>query len=195
MTAARTIILSVLLVACLFVTAEAGWITYHEPEFNGKILNIDTKQPIEGAVVVVAYQKETLGLGAGNLSSVIDVRETLTDKDGNFHFTSYTTLIQPFSWQAESVFIVFKPGYASINKLALKDYFTGKNTDEREGSWPGPEFKGLKYKLRAAGIVELPKLKTREQRLQASRVGITGYSAKDLPLLYNARNEEDKALY
>jgi len=173
--------------------SEAGWLIFHEPEFNGKILDIETNQPIEGAVVVVEYKKETMGLGGGNISWVIDVRETLTDKKGNFHFPSYTTLIQPFSWQIQPIFIIFKPGYASI-EWPLKKYFTGEETGVQEGTWPGPEFKGLKYRLRGLGIVELPRLTMREQRLVARRIGITGYTAKELPLLYKARDEESKAL-
>ena len=192
MTTVRIFILSVLIIAFMTASSEAGWLIYSEPEFNGKILDIETKQPIEGAVVVVEYNKKTMGMGA-SMSSVFDVRETLTDKDGYFHFPPYTTLIQPFSWQIPTVFIIFKPGYASI-ELPLKDYFTGEETREQEGSWPGPEFKGLMYRLRSPGIVELPKLMTREQRLIANSVGITGYTEKELPLLYKLRDEEYKFL-
>lgn len=185
----RITILSMLLVAFMAASSEAGWLIYHESEFNGKIIDIDTKQPIEGAVVVVEYKKETLGMGAGNYSTVIGVRETLTDKDGNFHFPSYTTLIQPFSWQDHTVFLIYKPGYASL-ELGLKNYFTGEKTTEREGSSPGSEFK---YRL-LAGIVELPQLRTREQRLSARMIYIEDYTAKELPLLYKALNEEGKLL-
>jgi hypothetical protein len=188
----RLIISSVLLVAFMAASSEAGWLIFHEPEFNGKILDIDAKQPIEGAVVVVEYKKETLGVGAGNMSSVIAVRETLTDKDGNFHFPSYTTLIQPFSWQIPTVFVIYKPGYASV-ELALKDYLTGKEKREVEGSWPIPEFKGLQYRL-LTETVELPKLSTREQRLMSRRIYIENYTAKELPHLYKALGEDGEAL-
>jgi hypothetical protein len=131
-----------LLITLFAASSEAGWLIYHEPEFNGTILDIDTKQPIEGAVVVVEYKKESMGVGAGNISWVIGVREALTSKEGKFRFPSYTTLIQPFSWQTHTVFLIYKPGYASL-QLALKDYLTGKETSEMEGSWPGPEFRGF----------------------------------------------------
>jgi len=172
-------------------SSEAGWLIYHEPEFNGKILDIETKQPIEGAVVVVEYKKKTMGIGA-SMSSMFDVRETLTDKDGKFHFSPYTTLIQPFSWQIPTGFVIFKPGYASL-KLG-SGYFTGEVTKEQEGTWPNLELEVLKYRLRGSGTVELPKLVTRGQRLIARMIDIEDYSAKELPLLYKAITEEGKAL-
>ena len=55
----------------------------------------------------------------------------------------------------------------------------------------GPKLKKGKVTF---GIVELPKLKTREERLRASRVGVSGYGSKDLPLLYKALNEEERYL-
>jgi len=186
--------MTVLLVGFLSSSANAAWPIYHEPEFNGQILDIDTKEPIEGAVVVVEYKKESMGMGAGHESSVIKVRETLTDKDGKFHIPSYTTtLLLPFTWQDHSIFIIYKPGYASI-QLALNDYFTGKDMSEQVGSWPDQDLRMLKYRLRCPGIVELPKLQTREQRLRARRIYIVDYNSKELPLLYKSLGEEGKAL-
>src|SRR3989338_7708901 len=89
----------------------AGWLIYHKPEFKGKVIDAETKEPIEGAVVVVVYNKHTLisGPGGGH-SSVIKVKETLTDKKGEFYFPSYTTLIQPNSIEDNAEFIIYKPG-------------------------------------------------------------------------------------
>lgn len=186
-----TIAVAILMFALFAPTSDAGWLIYHVPEFKGQIIDIDTKQPIEGAVVVAVYKKATMGLGAGSLSSIISARETLTDKDGNFRIPSYTTLIQPFSWQIPNEVIIYKPGYASLETGTW--HFIGETLkEEQEGWWPG--FKDLKYRLRGHGIVELPKLKTREERLNASMIGLTGYHAKDLPILYKALNEEGKYL-
>ena len=188
----RMLILSVLLIAFTTATSEAGWLIYHMPALNGQILDIETKQPIEGAVVVVEYQKATMGLGAGSISSVINVSETLTDKNGNFHIPSYTTFIQPFSWQVPTIMIIYKPGYASLE--LGKDYFTGKETEEEEGSWPGPDFKGLKYRIHGLGIVEIPKLKTWEQRWKSMPSPVTDIDYKDQKLLIQLLNEENKNL-
>ena len=76
--------------------SNAGWLIYHKPEFKGKVIDAETKEPIEGAVVVVVYNKHSLLSGpGGGYSSVIKVKEALTDQNGEFHFPSYTTMIQP----------------------------------------------------------------------------------------------------
>lgn len=152
---------SLVFLFCFYTPAHAGWLIFYEPELKGKILDIDTKQPIEGAVVVVEYKKATIGLGAGTISSIIDIRETLTNKDGNFRFPSYTTFIQPFSWQIPASVIIFKPGYPSVELGEW--YFVGGQIQEQEESWS----KELKYRLHGLGIVELPMLRTREERIQA----------------------------
>ena len=179
--------------AAIFMASisEAGWLIYHEPEFKGPILDYETKEPIDGAVVVAVYKKASMGLGAGSIDSIINARETLTDKDGNFRIQSYTTLIQPFSWRIPTTLIIFKPGYASA-EIGIW-HFTGQELkEEQERGWPWT--KDLRFKLRGRGIVELPKARTREERWHASFVGVTGYTEKELPLLYKARNEEDNAL-
>ena len=144
--------------------SEAGWLIYHEPEFKGKILDYDTKQPIEGAVVVAEYKKTTWWLSPHKTSSTIDVRETLTDKDGNFRFPSYTTVLLPISWQIPTTFTIFKPGYASISNWNLEKNLTEGIVNEDEVPWLYN--KDLKIKF-APGLVGLPKLKTREERLKA----------------------------
>jgi hypothetical protein len=159
----KKIIFVLILVFFTAVCLKSHWLIYYEPAFKGTILDIDTKQPIEGAVIVIVYKKEVMGLGAGSFSKVINIREVLTDKEGKFETTFYATLIQPFSWQDQTIFLIYKPGYANI-ELTLKDYFTGQDTREQEGSWPDQELRKYKFKLRGSGIVELPKLKTREER-------------------------------
>jgi len=189
----RCVFIMVTLVIVFILTVAssyAGWIIYHETELNGKILDIDTKQPIEGAVIVVEYNKATIGLGAGSITSIINFRETLTDKDGDFHIPSYSTFIQPFSWQIPSTVIIFKPSYASI-QLGTR-YFIGKQIQEQERSLPWS--KVLKYFLRSTGIVELPRLKTREDIVKRTLEFPTGFWLKKLPLLYKAYDEEKNIL-
>lgn len=164
---------SFLVVALLLImtagNAWADWLIYHKPAFEGQILDGETKEPIEGAVVVVLYNKRTIGLGAGTLSSVINIRETLTDKEGRFHIPSYTTVIQPFSWEDTANFVIFKPGYVSIDHLYDRDLeglFSGKmvGTPDQEFEWLYN--KSLLIRYRTPNIVELPKATSREERIK-----------------------------
>ena len=205
------IILAVVLtVAAVSSITDAGWLIYHKPEFRGKVIDADTKDPIESAVVVVVYNKHTLISGpGGGYTSVIKVKETLTDKDGEFHFPSYTTIIQPFSKEDLAEFIIFKPGYWTfpyhqripfgIRPVDEQIFFSMEIGSEGELEvWikeeEGPVLGRSKVTF---GIVELPKPKTREERLNAKRsADIFGLkiTPKDLPLLYKRISEENKNL-
>ncbi len=153
------------LAACTAVSpSEAAWLFYHKPAYEGRVLDAETELPIEGAVVVAVYYKQTFGVvewGTG----VIRVKETVTDNNGRFRFPSYTTLINPLAWSLEVGFTIFKPGYASVDDVYLERVFTNKTPLYPEISelWNMQ----LKLKLRP-GEVLLPKI-TREKDLGSSR--------------------------
>jgi hypothetical protein len=189
----KIIISAAFLFTFMAASSEAAWLIYHKPEFKGKVIDAETKDPIAGAVVVVVYNKTTLGLGAGTISSIINVKETLTDKDGMFRIPSYTTLIQPFSWASSATFIVFKPGYASVSGLSLEETLS-KDTDKKEIELPWLYNKNMKFRF-APRLIGLPKLKTREERRQAwmdADIFGADVKARKLPLLYKMVNEESK---
>ncbi len=159
----------------------ADWLIFKKPAYKGKVIDAETKEPIEGAVVVVVYRKENFGYPAGGYKTIVNVKETLTDKKGEFYFSSYTTLIQPLSMGTFTTFIIFKPGYGNFPEYrayppkgipldVLEEFFigeTGKEGElvEREKSG-GDESIINRWKV-TFGVVELPKLKTREERLKA----------------------------
>lgn len=200
----RLFIFAIITAIFIFVSTTPShalwWMVYHKPAFNGKVIDAETKEPIEGAVVVVTYSKHIFRFMPESGSVIMDVREALTDKDGKFYFPSYTTVIDPLAWESWIDFIIFKPGYGSFPnyhtsppKVGIdhEEFFsTGKTGEKGEMVWKGI---GERFKV-TFGIVELPKLKTREERIKASMVGITGYHAKDLPLLYKSINEEERYL-
>ena len=192
-----------LLLASIFIinTSEslAAWLIYHKPEFRGKIIDAETKEPIEGAVVVVAYSKYTVGF-TGRDISVIKAKETLTDKNGEFYFPAYTTTIQPLSGDNNASFLFYKPGYGSDPAVPRgltapsEEIFFSKaigDTGELEGS--PLIYRGNAMIKVTFGIVELPELKTREERLKAIPSSPTDIRSKELPLLYKAINEERRS--
>jgi len=178
-----------------------GWLIYHKPEFKGKVIDAESKAPIEGAVAVVVYNKHSLISGpGGGYSSVIKVKEMLTDNNGEFHFPAYTTLIQPNSVEDFAEFIIYKPGYGNFpNQQTIprglgaesEELFFSKgigNTGELEALVHG-EIKMIKITF---GIVELPMIKSVEEWLKSQPSTPTDFGAKELPLLYQAINEERK---
>lgn len=165
-----------------YTLSYAGWLIYHKPEFKGRAIDAETKEPIEGAVVVVIYKKHSLISGpGGGYSSVIKVKEILTNKNGEFHFPSYTTLIQPNSIEDYAEFIIYKPRYGSFPGqrisppigMSLEDIETffskeiGRQEELEILVVTGGNKSDWQLVKVTFGIVELPKLKTKEERLKA----------------------------
>lgn len=158
----RIFIATVLLMSCLRTNAKADWLIFSKPEFKGRLVDSATGEPIDGAVVAAIYKKWSLGLGAGMLSSIIDIREVITDKNGSFQIPSYTTMMQPFSTSAKTTFVIYKPGYAYIGELGLEDILSGKASKDYELApfWDS----SLKLTFSTTGIIKIPKVTAIEFR-------------------------------
>ena len=181
----------------------AGLFTYNMPEFRGRVIDAETKQPIEGAVIVVLYYKRSIvSLNPGGPSShITKARETLTDNKGEFYLPSYSEFLL-FSEGTYVDFIFFKPGYMSEEgsfdtgiagvRIAPEKYFAtdviGKKVEMKLFSyeqhklikWDGP-----------LGIVGLKKAKTREDFISGSPDAPSAdYRSNRLPLLFKSINED-----
>lgn len=180
-----SVLISVLFFNCSVTFAVAG-------PWKGRIIDIETKEPLEGAVVV-AFWSRVWRTPAGNVASVYEGKEVLTDREGRFEMPSYTpiNLLPLITFMKGPEFIIFKPGYGSL-QMVLDRYLTGNDETKKVEPYGG-QLNGYMIRI-SKGLIELQKLKTREERLRASMVGATGYHAKDLPLLYKAINEEERYL-
>ena len=154
---------SLLFVVILLIPATA---CYAAGPWRGKVIDAETKQPVEGAAVVAVWEKDISG-PAGTLQYFLDAEETATDKNGEFKIPFKIFLSIPGIRQVKGPFFtIFKPGYGSfpehqVSPQEIPDtYFLGKT-----------------------GVVELPKLnlKTREERLKNLPMmpyGIDGHEEK-----------------
>jgi hypothetical protein len=182
------------LTVCILVAATQhnavfakGWIIYYDSAFSGRVLDAETRQPIEGAVVVAIYKVRQYGI-ADSGSSTADVKEVLTDKTGVFHIPSHIFFhCYPFAKGEVTTFTVFKPGYASLDDLDLKAILSKGREKEEVQSWT------YNHDLRfifAPGLIGLPRVCDRGERLKAIP-GSPGFTtSRDLPLLYKAINRE-----
>ncbi len=154
----------------------SDWLIYYRPEFKGKVLDAETKDPIEGAGVVVVYQKSAIRLAPESISIIKNIKETLTLKDGTFSIPSYLSLTEPLSFDFRVTFIIFKPRYGSFPRYQVtpsgikpidQEVFFSKDVGSKGElrMWVKEE-KGPKLRKSKVifGIVELPKLKTRNER-------------------------------
>lgn len=165
--------------------------------FKGKVIDADTKEPIEGAVVVASWLEETTTVGATH-TELKDVRETLTDKNGEWvikgptgrdmgNITAIFTLLTGAYITNPPQFIVFKPGYCS---------------------WPeGFSIEACQKKIKPGGndkvargdMVDLPKLTARTDRLKAQEISIPLVEGDEVTLkkiknFIRLKNEERKHL-
>jgi hypothetical protein len=142
------ILISIILSGCAVV--------HHYDGYQGKVIDVDSKVPLEGAAVLVVFYTQQYG-PAGPVSHYVDAQETVTDKNGEFKLPSFTaTAFRPLqSFESYGWFTIFKPGYGCF-----------------------PRHKGAKpEKLRKNGVlptneyvtIELPKLSTREERIESTR--------------------------
>jgi hypothetical protein len=169
--------------------SSASWLIYHKPAFSGRIIDAETKAPIEGAVVVAIYYKEPIIGGPGGVSvSVLKIREALTDVKGVFSIPSYTTLIQPFSLGLWVDFIIYKRGYKSDLDSMFPLWFLG------------PEYLfsrkplGTKEKMNRGGKTATITAKTKDERRRASMIDVTGVPESKWPLLREMIEREDEWL-
>ncbi len=192
------IIATFVILLSLVQTSQAGWPIFSRPEFRGRIIDAETRQPIEGAVAVVYYSADMLIGGPGGPNSyVFHAKECLTDKKGEFCFPSYSSF-HIISQGIGVRFIFYKPGYmanygpAYVNPFIMEDYFSadeaGKVGEIHVKQGTPASYKG------PLGIVELKKAKTREEKWKAPLVSTSSLESKDLPLLYKAIDEAEKNL-
>ena len=129
----------------------------HLPSFEGKVIDAETKEPIEGAAVMAVYHSGIDSFVGGTWIPK-DTQETLTDVNGEFKIPAKTVHIDKSRGTFRGKLVIFKPGYGWFprhqNSIAV-----GENK-----SWPPPD----KYI-----VYELPKLKRSEERASnAIDVGI-----------------------
>jgi hypothetical protein len=146
--------------------------------YRGRVIDAETKEPIEGAAVVVYWNKEK-GVFIDTVQKLKKVKETLTDKNGEWtikgpkghDYDEISPLLVivshiPFVYYTiRPEFIVFKPGYCSVPKPAsLLD-----------------KCKGMKFiggdDYGYGATIELPRLTEKEDRKRA-RPGKVGHENK-----------------
>lgn len=183
----KVIIVSFILILSLILFTSSA---FAGGPWKGRIIDIETKEPIEGAVVLAVWDRNYRTPTGGN-SYFYEAKEVLTNKEGRFEIASYTpiNLLPLISYIEGPYFTIFKPGYGSLSRSGLEKYFLGKGVDPKEG-----EISGKRYRF-ALGLIELPPLKTREERLDKLPLGLTYYDetvkkAKNYMRLLNIERRE-----
>jgi hypothetical protein len=175
----RFVYLMITIICALFVSGCEG-VLFPLPyrslaPFEGQVVDAETKEPIEGAVVLGLYYYETYTI-AGSNSHLKDGQETLTDKNGEFKLPRTRRWFVLNRGYPEGTLEIFKPGYGTL-------WHKRANAVDDNKSWPTPG----KYI-----VYEIPKLKTIRER-KSNLPGAFSFSQisyVNQKLFINAINEE-----
>ena len=146
--------------------------------FQGKVVDGETKQPIEGAVVLGLYYFTAYTI-AGSNSYLEEAQETVTDANGEFKLPRTRRWFVLNRGYPEGKLVIFKPGFGLFPDDKRSEA-VGENK-----SWP-PAGKYVVY--------ELPKFKTLEERKKAHIPSFGGIPYRYRKIYFDMFNKERKYL-
>lgn len=149
--------ISKILIKMLAVFVLSGCaITHQYGPYVGKVVDKETSEPLEGAVVFLQFFT-TYPTPGGSPSWYADALEVITDDKGEFAISPHAVWVfRPFnSWDITPNVIVFKPGYGAFFRHKESRISKWKRYGEHNDGIPDDE----------PFTIMLPKLKTREERI------------------------------
>jgi hypothetical protein len=163
-----------------------------EVTFRGRVIDYDTKEPIEGAVVVASWLEARPTI-SGESTRLKDVKETLTDRNGEWSITGeegqphtehpyYDFFTGTYRTRPPS-FIIFKPGYCSWPEGFYIEACQGKIKSNGE--------------FTATKTFELPKLTNKERMIMIRNIpslGMASGSKESLPLFKRLVEQEESEI-
>lgn len=156
------ILLAVWFIASMIICTGCASMLRIDGPYEGKVIDAETKQPVEGAVVHGSWYKVQLG-GA---HEYYDSYEVLTDKNGEFKIPGKGLLV--LSEIEDMTLIIFKAGYKQWTPNLWSGLKEGKWRNE-EVVWSGNKGAFKLYKMtleeRLNRGVELPSDPNNKQRL------------------------------
>jgi hypothetical protein len=183
--AIRTLLMATAaLCLCVEVTDAAG-------PWRAQVVNAETKEPLEGVVVLAWWTRHVRSLG-GPSSEYRDSQEVVTDRSGRFAIAPRTFFsLNPLVFFRGPFFGLFKPGYG-------EDRWPGY--EERETGSPEKRKKLGMYSnlLEMDGIVlempRLPEVQQRREHVKKLGIDVLIVPLEKRPLLQKLILEERRAL-
>lgn len=154
----RIVLLLIVVLAVLLGPHAAG----AAGPWTAQIVDAETGQPLEGVVVLMYWIKYTGGPAGWAGGEFYDAEEVVTGPDGRFVVPSrWVFTLNPFKKVFREM-VIFKPGYGQWEFRDAKEWeklpYWKESKARREEAWKQFEGEGV--------VMELPPLKTREERLK-----------------------------
>jgi len=86
-------------------------LVYYDGTYHGRVIDAQTREPIEGAVVLGVWSKGYMGAG-GIAHEYYDARETVTDAQGDFTIEGMGPRVMTHLQKMDVV--IFKAGYEHV---------------------------------------------------------------------------------
>lgn len=80
-------------VALMFCTTAYAQLTFTAEAINGEVVDEETGQPLAGVIIVAKWTVDESLVGRNN--DLLNVLETVTDKDGNYNFPTWGPKLIP----------------------------------------------------------------------------------------------------
>lgn len=108
--------------------------TYSAASITGRVIDEENEQPVEGAHVIVYWQLYKGGYAGRYPTDILKVEETITDKDGRYHFDGWGPVVAiagDLGYQAPEL-LLFKAGYyyKHLSNSQSQIYFGAKGASE-----------------------------------------------------------------
>jgi hypothetical protein len=145
-------------IACLLSNPAHAQLAYSAEAINGKIVDEDTGAPLDGVVIVAKWTIYTMIVGRNN--DMLNVLETVSDKDGNYGFPAWGPKMLPvtsipfslselFMEGNDPCLVYFKSGYWPALEKNLVTYSPPlEGTETRKTPWGGFKANGKTIKLK-----------------------------------------------
>ncbi len=132
--------------------------------WKAQIVDAESKQPVNNVVVLAVWTKVLLGPDRGPTFVFYDSAEVLADQDGRIIVAERDYSTKDVQVFAEPEFFFFRPGYGPW-RFQGEEVWLKLDASERRKRYAeaGKQFGGTGV------VIEMPPLKTREERVQFYR--------------------------
>jgi hypothetical protein len=107
---------------------------FYEGTYQGRVVDAETREPLEGVVILGVWYTETPSVGGG-VQHYYDAREAVTDKNGDFSIPGHGVRILSNLLPMRP--IIFKAGYAYLECFWVKKWLNDERTCGVKVTWDG----------------------------------------------------------
>ncbi len=107
---------------CVLTAVGPCTITHKYGPYQGKVVEVQSGDPVEGAYVMTAFYTEMYTFG-GFVSEFVDLKDAVTDKNGAFIIEAYRAWAFRFlrRWNPGCYATIYKPGYEAFPSYGVQE--------------------------------------------------------------------------